>query len=108
MRELREEKQDVFARQRTRSNCHLYAARGGERHCQVIPCLFLQGTNHETDKQTMKLQEIIRGEETKTKKKHVMTQKQKTAKGEVMERERNNKKMNGRIMIQSGGLMNTK
>jgi hypothetical protein len=37
MRELRGEKQDVFARQRTRSNCRLYAARGGERHCQVIP-----------------------------------------------------------------------
>jgi hypothetical protein len=61
MRELRGEKQDVFARQRTRSNCRLYAARGGERHCQVIPCLFLQGTNHETDKQTMKLQAMIRG-----------------------------------------------
>jgi hypothetical protein len=48
------------------------------------------------------------GGETKTKKKHVMTQKQKTAEGEVMERERNNKKMNGRIMSQRGGLMNTK
>jgi hypothetical protein len=42
------------------------------------------------------------------KKKHVMTQKQKTAEGEVMERERNNKKMNGRLMSQSRGLMNTK
>ena len=56
-RELRREKQDVFARQRTKSNCRLYAARGGERHCQVIPCLFLQGTNHEIDKQTMKLRD---------------------------------------------------
>lgn len=88
--ELRRERQDVFARQRTRSNCRLYAARGGGRHCQVIPCLFLQGTNHETDRQTMKLQEMIRGE-TKTKKKHEMTQKQTTAEWEVMERERTKK-----------------
>jgi hypothetical protein len=56
----------------------------------------------------MKLQEMIRGEKRKPKRKHVMTQKQKTAEGEVMERERNNKKMNGRIMSQRGGLMNTK
>jgi hypothetical protein len=34
---LRREKQDVFARQRTKSNCRVYAARGRERHCQVIP-----------------------------------------------------------------------
>ena len=31
-----------------------------------------------------------------------MTQKQKTAEWEVMERERNNKKMKGQIMSQSG------
>ena len=96
--ELRREKQDLFARQRTKSNCRLYAARGGERHCQVIPCLFLQGTNHEIDKQTMKSQEMIRGKkenenQKKNNEKHEMTQKQKTAEWEVMERERNNKKM---------------
>jgi hypothetical protein len=39
---------------------------------------------------------------TKTKrKKNEMTQKQKTAEWEVMERERNNKQMKGRIMSQS-------
>jgi hypothetical protein len=50
----------------------------------------------------MKLQEMIRGGGTKTKrKKNEMTQKQKTAEWEVMERERNNKQMKGRIMSQS-------
>jgi hypothetical protein len=41
----------------------------------------------------MKLQEMIKGGGTKTKiKLHEMTQKQKTAEWEVMERERKNKK----------------
>jgi hypothetical protein len=35
--ELRWEKRNVFTRPSTKSNCRLYATRGGGRHCQVIP-----------------------------------------------------------------------